>query len=106
MDAKKFLDEGDPAATGKHMSDALLQRLMIEVQSYSIEGPDGSDVSPDSILQQLETKQDIGKIEDIYKMTHIIHVRQLENNNNPNTATNLLDYGKKEHWEEFVKNQA
>ena len=24
MDAKKFLDEGDPAATGKHMSDALL----------------------------------------------------------------------------------
>ena len=24
MDAKKFLDEGDPASTGKHMVDALL----------------------------------------------------------------------------------
>lgn len=106
MDAKKFLDEGDPAATGQFMADALLQRLMIEVQEYSIEGPDGSDVSPESILKKLETKGDIGKIEDIYKMTHIVHVRQLENDNNPNKATNILDYGKKEKWEALVKNQA
>jgi hypothetical protein len=80
---------------------------MIEIQSYSIEGPDGSDVNPESILKKLETKGDISKrIPDIYKMTHIVHVRQLENDNNPNTATNILDYGKKDKWEALVKKQA
>jgi hypothetical protein len=33
----------------------------------------------------------------------MVHVRQLENNNDPNTSPNLLDYGSKDAWVEFLK---
>lgn len=106
MDAKKFLGD-DPAAQGKYMADALIQRCMVQVQSYSIEGPDGEDVSADSILKKIEEKGGAPyQVPEIFKMTHIIHVRQLDNEKDPNTATNVLDYGKKETWEKFVKTNA
>ena len=39
-------------------------------------------------------------------MTHIFNVRQLEHENNSNKATNPLDYGKPETWEEFIRKQS
>ena len=77
MDAKKFLDDGDPVSSSKHMADALFQRLMIQVHSYSLQNPQGEDVDPAATLSALEKSESVSKIENIYTMTHIIHVNQL-----------------------------
>ena len=39
-------------------------------------------------------------------MLHIFFVRHLNNTNDPNTATNLLEYGEKDKQMEFLKVQA
>jgi len=85
------------------MSDALFQRLMIQVQSYSIEDADGKDIVPESITDEI--KKNGGKpaeIPNIWTMTHIFHVHQLENKNDPNTSTNLLEANKKETWKALL----
>ena len=105
MDVKKFLGD-DPAAQGKHMSDALFQRLAVQVQSYSIEDASGKDIVPESITDEI--KKNGGKpasIPDIWTMTHIFHVRQLDNKNDPNTSTNLLDANKKETWKALLEKE-
>ena len=43
---------------------------------------------------------------DINDMLHIFFVRHLNNTNDPNTATNLLEYGEKDKQMEFLKIQA
>ena len=106
MDAKKFLGD-DPAAQGKGMSDALLHRLMVQVQSYSIEGENGEDINPEEIIAKMKQNGgNPGSVEDIYKMTHIVHVRQLDNENDPNTATDILQYTKGEAWKSLVEKEA
>ena len=105
MDVKKFLGD-DAAAQGKHMSDALFQRLAIQVQSYSIEDADGKDIVPDSITAKI--KENGGKpsaVPDIWTMTHIFHVRQLANKNDPNTSTNLLEANKQETWKALLERE-
>ena len=106
MDAKKFFD-GDAEYEGKKMGDGAMQRLMIQVQEYSIEGPDGEDVNPELLIKKIEDNGGSpGKVEDIYKMTHIFFVRQLENENDPNKATNLLDYQKESAWKSLFEKEA
>jgi len=101
MDVKKFFGD-EPAAEGTKMSDALVNRLMIQVQEYSVEGPNGEDVSPETVLKKVEENKGApGKLEDVYKMTHIFFVKQLENEHDPNKATNLMDYGKGDAWKTF-----
>ena len=63
---------------------------MIQVQSYSIEDKDGQDIVPDSIIDLVKQGKSALEIPDIFTYTHVIHVRQLENKNDPNTSTDLL----------------
>uniref|UniRef100_A0A7S3CJF5 Uncharacterized protein n=1 Tax=Strombidium rassoulzadegani TaxID=1082188 RepID=A0A7S3CJF5_9SPIT len=105
MDVKKFLGD-DPAAKAEDMRDGLFQRLMVQVQSYSIEGPTGEDIDPETVLGEMKKSKDPTKVPDIYTMLHIIHVRQLENENDPNKSSNILDYSKKDKWESFLEKEA
>ena len=103
MDVKKFLGD-DPAATGKGMSDALLQRLMVQVQSYSIEDKDGKDVAdPEKLVEAF--KNGDTPSDDWKSYYHVFHVRQLENKNDPNTSTNVLDAGKEETWKALIEKE-
>jgi len=75
MDSKKFFD-GDAEYEGKKMGDGAYQRLMIQVQEYSIEGKDGEDVNPELLIKKIEENGGSpGKVEDIYTMTHIFFVK-------------------------------
>lgn len=106
MDSKKFFD-GDAGYEGKKMGDGAYQRLMIQVQEYSIEGKDGEDVNPELLIKKIEENGGSpGKVEDIYTMTHIFFVKQLENENDPNKATNLMDYQKESAWKALFDKEA
>ena len=103
MDVKKFLGD-DPAATGKGMSDALMQRLMVQVQSYSIEDKDGNDVAnPEKLIEAF--KNGDTPSDDWKSYYHVFHVRQLENQNDPNTSTNVLDAGKADTWKALIEKE-
>uniref|UniRef100_A0A7S3IMV4 Uncharacterized protein n=1 Tax=Strombidium inclinatum TaxID=197538 RepID=A0A7S3IMV4_9SPIT len=104
MDAKKFLGD-DAAAQGEDMRDALFQRLMVQVQSYSIEADGGEDVNPEEVMKKVVT-EGVDSVPNIYTMLHIVEVQQLENENDPNKSTNLLEYTGKDKWESFLEKEA
>ena len=63
------------------------------MQEYSIEDKDGNEVNPQTVTDHM--KENDGSpmgLPGVNDMLHIFTVRHLNNNNNPNTATNLLDY--------------
>jgi len=105
MDAMKFLGD-DPAKEGKGMADALHNRLMIQVQEYTIEGPGGEDVNPELIIKKIEENGGKpGEVEELFTMTHIFFVRHMENDHDPNKSTNMLKYGSDEAWTSLLKKE-
>lgn len=102
MDAKKML-EGDPAAEAEGMRDALFQRLMVQVQNYSVEDASGEALNPEEVLSKV--KKGGAECPELYQMLHIVQVQQLPTENDPNNS-NLLDYSSKEKWQAVVEKQA
>ena len=69
-----------------------------------MEDKDGNNVDPNTITEEM--KKNDGSpagLKDINDMLHIFFVRHLNNTNDPNTATNLLEYGEKDKQMEFLK---
>jgi len=69
-----------------------------------VEDKDGNNVDPNKITEEMKNNDGSpANFKDINDMLHIFFVRHLNNTNDPNTATNLLEYGEKDKQMEFLK---
>lgn len=94
FDIRKFLGT-DASEQATKMGEGAIQRLKVQVQSYCIRDKEGKEVLPETVTKKLiENGKKPSLIDDVYDWTHIFYMRRLENTNNPNTATNLMDYQK------------
>lgn len=79
----------------------------MQVQKYTVEDSTGAEINPETIIEKIKKNNgELSKVENLYNMLHIIHVRQLPVDNDPNTPSNLLNVNKKEMWEKLAKQQA
>ena len=92
MDIKKFLGD-EASANSTKMGEGLMQRLMVMVKYWEIEGTNKEEISTSATKKKMDKNGgNLGKVPDIFKMLHVFRCRQLDNVNDPNAAMNLKDF--------------
>ena len=92
MDIKKFLG-AEATADSTKMGEGLMQRLMVMVKYWEIEGTKKEEISTTATKKKMDKAGgNLSKVPELFKMLHVFRGRQLDSVNDPNAATNLKDF--------------